>query len=306
MSLRVVQHLLHLDGMPSTPRGTRSSQRAIAAHDTEGEVGEQGAWNTISWMHATAPQRNASYNELWAFNEATGELLVIVVVPSSHAAHSIAPQPTSSTSGLPLYEPDALVRSTLGTVVNDPNMWVYAVSIAGRVADVDRYAKDSRFVEAARQRTAQLGYGPLLEHFRFNPRTRSDWGRTLTPTILKEPNVADIDAFNLETIVIDAFANVREAPDPNAPILFQTKEKERRVSVGTKNGHHAYWSNWKNRWGYTSTEHNVLSREPYPQTVEVVKEVPTGITEAQLDAAKSAAFVDAKTKARLAVEAIKP
>lgn len=121
-----------------------------------------------------------------------------------------------------------------------------------------------------------------------------------------EDSVADIDTFKLETIRIDGKANIRSAPDDAASVLFQTADPSSALSVGTKNGYHAYWINSLGRWGYTSTSANVLSREPYQNTVEVVKEVPTGITQAQLDAAKAASFTDAKTKARLAVEGIKP
>lgn len=190
MSLRVIKHHLQNAGMPATPRGTRAPQLAVACHDTEGMYTEQGAWNTISWMHATAAERNASYNEFWVFNEETKELLVIEVVAATHAAHSIAPQPYSS--GGVLYDPDAEVRAALGANVWDPNMWVYAVSIAGRVADVERFTTYFEFREAARARLIQIGaeyrvkVGNLLEHFRFNPRTRTDWGRSLVPALLEE------------------------------------------------------------------------------------------------------------------------
>lgn len=184
MSLRVVQHHLHQNGLPATSRGGNGPFRAVACHDTEGETGEQGAWNTLSWMIATAAARNASYHEVWAFDEGSGELLAIVAVPLTHAAHSIAPQPFDLQTGKRLYDPDAQVRAALGDRVHDPNMWVYAVSIAGKVADCTRYARNASFVAAARQRLEQLKAAgvnteALLEHARFNPHTRSDWGQSL-------------------------------------------------------------------------------------------------------------------------------
>ena len=188
MSLRVLQHHLHQSGLPATSRGGNGPFRAVACHDTEGETGEQGAWNTLSWMIATAAARNASYHEVWAFDEAAGELLAIVAIPFTHASHSIAPQPFDLETGKRLYDPDAQVRAALREVVGDPNMWVYAVSIAGKVADCTRYARNPRFVAAARQRLEQLqaagvNTSALLEHARFNPHTRSDWGQSLVAAL---------------------------------------------------------------------------------------------------------------------------
>ena len=191
MSLRVLQHHLHQSGLPATSRGGNGPFRAVACHDTEGETGEQGAWNTLSWMVATAADRNASYHEVWAFEESTGDLLAIVAVPMTHASHSIAPQPFDPKTGKRLYDPDAQVRAALGNVVHDPNMWVYAVSIAGKVADCVRYARNASFVAAARQRLEQLraagvNTSALLEHARFNPHTRTDWGQSLVTVLTTE------------------------------------------------------------------------------------------------------------------------
>ena len=191
MSLRVLQHHLHQSGLPATSRGGNGPFRAVACHDTEGEPGEQGAWNTLSWMVATAADRNASYHEVWAFDEGAGDLLAIVAVPLTHASHSIAPQPIDPKTGKRLYDPDAQVRDALGNVVHDPNMWVYAVSIAGKVSDCMRYARNASFVAAARQRLEQLrGAGvntsALLEHARFNPHTRTDWGQSLVTALTTE------------------------------------------------------------------------------------------------------------------------
>ena len=111
---------------------------------------------------------------------------------------------------------------------------------------------------------------------------------------LSETPVADIDTFILETIRIDAAANIRSAPSDGASLLFQTGSASTAVSVGTKNGYHAYWIADRKAWGYTSTRANVLERKPYQNTVEIIKEVPTGITQAQLDAAKATATAAGK------------
>ena len=139
-------------------------------------------------MIATAAARNASYHEVWAFDENAGELLAIIAIPFTHASHSIAPQPFDLQTGKRLYDPDAQVRAALGDRVHDPNMWVYAISIAGKVADCTRYARNASFVAAARQRLEQLNAAgvntaALLEHARFNPHTRSDWGQSLVAAL---------------------------------------------------------------------------------------------------------------------------
>lgn len=175
-----------LPGMPRTPRDARPF-RLIAAHDTEGAAGYQGAIDTLAWMVSTAAERNASYHELWAWDPGRDEFTVIRSVPPGYASHSVAPQPTDPASGLPLYQPDAWVRAALGDGWQDPNFWIYAVSVAGTKAQVDAWAGDPRFVAACRRRLlelrGELGVTRIAEHARFNPRTRSDWGTRLTPAL---------------------------------------------------------------------------------------------------------------------------
>ena len=187
MSLRVLQHHLHQSGLPATSRGGNGPFRAVACHDTEGETGEQGAWNTLSWMVATAADRNASYHEVWAFDEGAGDLLAIVAVPLTHASHSIAPQPIDPKTGKRLYDPDAQVEGRAGDVVHDPNMWVYAVSIAEgvRLHEVREERELRRGGASAPEQLSSAGVNTsaLLEHARFNPHTRTDWGQSLVTAL---------------------------------------------------------------------------------------------------------------------------
>ena len=164
--------------VPSSP-GDGTPFTLFACHDTEGGTGRTGASGTIQFLHDTAAVRNASYHEVWGWDEAGGGVLTVFrIVPANRAAHSIAPQPPPGP-----YEPDAWVRSKLGSNVNDPNQGVYAISIAGKVADVDALAGNPAFLHEARIRFAQLshelGIEFRAEHFRFNPRTRTDWGRRM-------------------------------------------------------------------------------------------------------------------------------
>lgn len=283
----------YLAGMPSTSRGTNGPFRLIACHTTEGTPGVAGAEATARFMVSTASTRNASYHELWAWEG--GDLHVLRIVPPTRAAHSVAPQPPPGP-----YEPDAWVRDSLGDKVRDPNMWVYAVSIAGRTStEAVAYARDPAFLSHARQRLNDLGIARLAEHYRFNPRTRSDWGSTLTAALgglnlPYETDVADIDTFKLETIRIDGGANIRSAPADTASILFQTASPSTALAVGSKNGYIAYWLDAQKRWAYTSISANVLSREPYT----------SGYTQADLDAALSNARHDGKAIQTQAVAAL--
>jgi hypothetical protein len=183
MTYRVEDHFL--SGMPRTPRkGERF--RLIAAHDTEGNPGYDGARATLGWMVSSGKSRNASYHEFWAWD--APHFVVIRAVPATFAAHSIAPQS-------PPYNPDALVKGALGTGWRDPNYWVYAVSIAGKVAQVNEWSRDPAFVAACCRRLselrAELGVTAIAEHFRFQPGNRSDWGPDLTPAIT-EDDVTDL------------------------------------------------------------------------------------------------------------------
>lgn len=165
--------------MPSWPKNS-SPYRLIACHDTEGGTGRAGALATIKFLIDTAAQRGASYHELWWYHEATDEFGVIRIVPPSRAAGSVAPRPE-------VYQPTQWVKDSLGSTWWDPNQGIYAVSIAGRVADVDRYAKNPKFLAHAHRRMLELwkelGVTRRAEHFQFQPSNRTDWGKALTPAL---------------------------------------------------------------------------------------------------------------------------
>jgi len=170
-------------GMPKTPKNGLP-WKLIACHDTEGGTGRLGALGTISFLVTNAATRNASYHELWWYAEPTDEFGVIRIVPKTHCSHSLNPQPPPNGS----YQPDPWVVTSLGDGWKDPNQGVYAVSIAGRVADVDRYSANPKFIGHALRRIGELRtefgtFVGLAEHFRFNPSTRSDWGKLLTPKL---------------------------------------------------------------------------------------------------------------------------
>lgn len=213
--------------LPSSP-GDGTPYTLIACHDTEGAPGAQGAWDTASWMHATAAQRNASYHEIWGWDDPV--LTVLRLVEPSRAAHSIAPQPISPDSGLPLYAPDAWVREQLTAGGNewDPNQGSYAVAIAGSVAYVDALALSPRFLAAARARFDRIrdltGTRARAEHFRYNPRTRSDWGRRM---------MAALGGLLIPDEVLPVFSDVPATRTERGAIEWAARE---RLMVGTGPG----------------------------------------------------------------------
>lgn len=105
-------------------------------------------------------------------------------------------------------------------------MWVHAVSIAGKVADCTRYATNANFVSFARQRLDQwkasgVTTAALLEHARFNPHTRTDWGQSLVTVLSTEidPMPTPTMSFKPEmwTTLVDAV--LFEQASTSAPVV---------------------------------------------------------------------------------------
>src|SRR5687768_5427756 len=164
--------------IPSWP-GNGTPFRLIACHDTEGGQGRSGALGTIQFLIDRA-DRGASYHELWWYHENTDDFGIIRIVQPFRAAGSIAPTP-------PVYAPTSWVKTSLGENAWDPNQGVYAVSIAGTVSDVNRYAQNPKFLAHAHRRMLELwkelGINKRAEHFQFQPSNRTDWGKSLMPAL---------------------------------------------------------------------------------------------------------------------------
>lgn len=236
---------------------------------------------------------------------------VISAVPDHHASGGINP-------GSPSWSPKVWLYSVLGRdQIANPNYFTLNIAAAGQRAYYDTNGWPAGIIDGmARsiiEEEQRIGRPVVITNHADFQTNRSDAGAIATELVkariaqLKAgTSVADIDTFILETIRIDAAANIRSAPADSASLLFRTGSASTALSIGTKNGYHAYWIKDRAAWGYTSTQHNVLAREPYQNTVEVIKEVPTGITQQQLLDASAAGFSAAKSKARVAVEGIAP
>lgn len=279
-------------GIPQTPTGTIGPFLMIAEHDTEGGTGDAGAIGTIYFLIDRA-DRNASYHELWAWDEGTRIFRVRRIVPPTSAAHSVNPFPPSKGGS---YEPDATVRAALGARVNDPNRVIYAVSIAGTKADVNRWSTDPDFVAACKRRIAEIRKELNIpdrraEHFRFNPSTRSDWGTLLTPALNAQGDMPVLSTYAVEKVVLDKDARVRSAPSAG-PVERSFLTPSDRYSTVTRIGTlvnadgewSVYWVYGWNAWGYTLKQ-NIVSVEP----------ISEGASKEELDSLK--ALLDEKNAA---------
>lgn len=206
---------------PSSPKNAIPF-RLFACHTTEGNQGRTGALATLKFLQDN-PTRNASYHELWYYHEAQDEFGVIRIVQPNRAAHSVNPNPPP---GGP-YQPTKWVQDSLGTAWRDPNQGIYAISIAGRVADADRYSKNPRFIQHALRRLRELqkelgnGIERLAEHAQFQPSNRTDWGKQLTPALGGPtiPKEGDEDMYLTKAKAVEPFqlqvgpgTNLRPAP----------------------------------------------------------------------------------------------
>lgn len=249
--------------IPSSP-GNGWPFVAIVCHDTEGGQGLAGARGTKQFFIDRA-DRNASYHEIWWYHEQTDEFGVLKIVPKHRAAHSINPnQPPNGP-----YDPDRWVRQILGSYWWNPNQAVYAVSIAGKVRDVDRYARNPKFLAHAQRRMLELwkelGITNRAEHFRFQPGNRSDWGQLLMPALgglvtSDRPALPDTATENPMAIELDKIkgivptamtlarhANIRLEPNLDGEPWENTGDRDITVT--------AVGRVWGQAWPEGSTDH---------------------------------------------------
>jgi hypothetical protein len=292
------------DAVPQTRTGTVGPFLLFALHDTEGGTGDVGAIGTLYFLMQRA-DRNASYHELWSWDEDKRRFRVRRIVPPTSAAHSLNPFPPFKGGS---YEPDAVVRHALGARVNDPNRVVYAVAIAGRKADVERYASIPDFVHAAKRRLTELRAelkmpNRMAEHFRFNPSTRSDWGLSLTPAIeglldmvIRTPIVTE------EWDTIPGVASTFIRMDGSTGYFTEAARVKSIAEVTLPDGADARLLDYGE-----NHEALVIKRKglvPIPGTrivgspKEVVTEVPTGLTQADLDKARESGASEEKSRLR--------
>jgi hypothetical protein len=241
-----------------------------------------------------------SYNRIVAVDG------VLSTVVDNHASGGINP-------GSSAWAPKAwLYQNFSAEEIRNPNYFTLNVCAMTRRAWSDVNGWDPRIIDGMARSwiDEEMRIGRKIvptNHLDFQT-NRSDAGLIATNLIKQRyaaltgqpaqgTRMADITNYKLETIRIDGEANVRAEPSDVGALLFKTVTPSSAVSVGWKGDFIAYWLGSQKRWAYTSISANVLSREPFTGgTVEVIKEVPTGITQAQVDAAVAAAKTAERTR----------
>lgn len=267
--------------------------RGLAWHWTAGATGRAGAEGTIRHFVNTRLTTNASYHILvWVEHTANhvGCLTVAMwIVPMGRASHSMNPGAAfKPKTGSALEAARFAEVHRILARDSDPNADSVSISYCGMPANLAADLKCATFRNDLRSLAKQLIAHPdfIIDkphfgHGWIQPTTRYEMDQvgidffamlygseattpdTATPPPTGGTTVADIDTYILEQCTIDAGAAIRAAPADNAAVLFTTgATKATVITVGTKNGFHAYWVNTLKRWGYTKTSANILTRDP--------------------------------------------
>lgn len=235
-----------------------------------------------------------SYNRLIAVDGVLG------CVPDENAGGSINP-------GSAYWAPDAWLYDYLPAyAVNDPNAYCLALCAMGQRAYYDEHGWPDGIIDGfARsiidEEDATGREMLVVNHFNFQ-RNRSDAGKAIDLVLarIKELRAAPrpedplmLTRYALETCVLDKEAKIRSAPSNGTVARWFLTPPDRTstvVSIGeivnADGPWTVYWVNSWGNWGYTRSDLNVLSREPYQNIVEV----PTGITQADADKQVAAAL----------------
>ena len=320
MTLRIEQ--TYPNGVPQTAvQGW--SPKGLAWHWTAGGTGRAGWDGSVRHLIATRYTVNASYHAGFWHEHDAETTVVQWIVPSTKAAHSIAP---SKVFELNPNKPRALQEARFAEVRrillrdNDPNADCIALSYAGMPADLQRDLLCSVFRADVQQLARQIIDHPTVID---RPHFGHGW---IQPISRYEMDVAtDFIGLLYGESDMQFWKPVQEDWTTKTGArfwdgngnekAFTTPDRVRSIAESSDGNYRLvkYGTNEllvMERAGLTPiTGTRVPAPGSYGFPPPEVKEVPTGITQAQLDAAKASAtaagFADAKTKARVAVEGIK-
>lgn len=323
----------YLAGIPQTALLGGLPSRGISVHWTAGSPGRAGARGTAQFFVDRA-DRNASYHELWWWEAATGTFGVLLIVRSTRAAHSMNPTPPPAGPYAPNAEvrrilgdrvgdPNAAsyavsfagMPADLAAAMRDPRFVAYATRRIRELLVSEDTIRDPR---------------PLFNHGWAQPSTRYDAGEALIPAIYRAlyPEAIDEmpDLSRLEPIV-NRYVTVRKGATPRRSPAFNPQAYDenavrdrdgavvrepsdrQRVALAWVEGTNLTLSDGsvadaRTRWVLTGSdssggifyhESDAIAWTPI-ERVEVVKEVPTGLSEQEVFEA-----VDATAKAARAV-----
>lgn len=313
-------------------------------HWTAGGTGRRGALSTIQDFINTRYTVNASYHLLiWVEHEAGHvgcRTYAMWVVRSSRAAHSISPSASwqySSTKDVQVQnERFVEVRRILGDRWADPNAACIAVSYCGMPGDLERDMVCPVFIEDCRELARQLGTmpsmddRPLFGHGWIQPLTRYEmdvsrdfiamlYGQETTMRLLESGEalmqgrlLASTGIVRLPLYDGELLAELPEGTQlgiirrmpaqgsyPKSDGTFGRDWLE--VEVGLELG---YVEDYLVGDRFTTDAGNLVVPPPAPV------EVPTGITEADVEAAedrgRDAGFVEGRDAAAAAAAAVVP
>lgn len=315
------------DGIPQTITANWDAL-GVGWHWTAGGTGRAGAESTIRHFINTRLTVNASYHIL-LYREG-GKTFARWIVRPDRCAHSFNPSLALKprTGDAREQARFAEVRRILGTRAWDPNSRAIAVSFCGMPADLKAALRDSEFVrdvqELARilERRPGIVDRPHFGHGWIQPQTRYELDSTtggddlMIGPVIYGASVPDAGTeedmklieYRPGTAKLAPGAWVRARPggvaEEESPlVVLGPNGYEARTFIGFVEGEMVDGSN---RWGvYAITsgdpdrfaftvESNVL--EVVPNVTEVVKEVPTGITQEQLDKAVADAKADERNR----------
>lgn len=322
MTLHVEQN--YAAGIPQTAV-VGFDPRGLAWHWTAGGTGRAGAESTIRHFINTRGTVNASYHILLWFEAATKRTYAMWIVRPTVAAHSLAPAnafkvKTGSARELQRFTE---VRRILGAKAGDPNAGCIAISFCGMPADLAAAMKDPVFRADVRELARQL-----IEHPRVIDRPHFGHG-WIQPITRYETDVTTGGADILIAQLYGSEAAPAPTPSggndmiPRNPVVtqewdtvpgeastftrpdgttgwFTDKERVKTVLEGTVSGKDARVIDYGPdhealvimRGGLTNPGTRIVGSPTATTTVvtkEVIKEVPTGITEAEVQAAQEEA-----------------
>lgn len=317
MALRVEQN--YAAGIPQTDLRGGFLPTGLAWHWTAGGTGRAGAESAIRHFINTRLTVNASYHILVFREGAT--TVAMWIVPVGNASHSMAPSQAfiPKTGDAREAARFAEVRRILGAKAGDPNAGVISISFCGMPADLQAAMADPAFRADMRALASDLiGHPtviarPHFGHGWIQPTTRYETDATIggQDILVAQLYEAPIPAPE-ETM--DWYRNIIPSPPARVRLAAQTSyrlspdlgpgsqpfvlgREDWRVMIGAVKGEDfgagPDWGVMLSNNGATGEggirvfhTQDILETAPLAGTVEVVKEVPTGITQAQLDAAK--------------------
>ena len=324
MSLRVETN--YVAGVPQTVIRGGLQCYGQDWHWTAAGTGRAGAEAVIRGFVATRYTTNASYHLLVWSEHKPGHVGCITyamwIVPPDRASHSLNPANCwKYNDSKPRAQQDtrfAEVRRILGPKASDPNAGSIAVSYCGMPADLARDVQCPVFVADCRKLSTDLAAIPTMND---RPHFAHGWIQPITRYEMDSAPVGGTDLIiskmyaaagapaeedemtwvnevrwykTPRRVIIRATATYRLTPDLNDAEAYVSTTDEERVIIGEVNGLDfgagPLWLVIGGDNGVPKVVHSQDVIGEKPLVSETVKEVLTGLTDADIDKAVDAAL----------------